>query len=78
MSVKRGSTVSHIVQCINKSLCSIIDICLSLFCRLKASFDGCATMREPSVEPGASNGGSSEEEGEGEEHDLSESEGGIV
>ena len=60
------------------SLYSIIDTVSCLLCRLKASFDRCATMREPNVEPGASIGGSSEEEGEGEEQDSSESEGGIV
>ena len=45
---------------------------------MKASFDRCATLREPSMEPGSSSGGSSGEEGEGEEQDSSESEGGIV
>ena len=60
------------------SLYSIVDIVSCLLCRLKASFDRCATMREPNVESGASIDGSSEEEDEGEEQDLSESEGGIV
>ena len=60
------------------SLYSIVDIVSCLLCRLKASFNRCATMREPNVESGASIDGSSEEEDEGEEQDLSESEGGIV
>ena len=68
-----GVPLYLILYNIAMSLYSIIDTVSCLLCRLKASFDRCATMREPNVEPGASIGGSSEEEGEGEEQDSSES-----
>ena len=83
MSTVKGCPLSGvplylILYNIAMSLYSIVDIVSCLLCRLKASFDRCATMREPNVESGASIDGSSEEEDEGEEQDLSESEGGIV